>query len=209
MRILKAWLIPGLVLASAVAAYADTTVVDCSKKSLAEAVRDATDKNPIVVFSGVCAGPILITIDGLTLRGVGTAVIDGAGGIALTVAGASRVSLIDFAVTNGLNGIVVRNGAHISLSGVNAHDNSGSGILIQSASSAILTNVLATGNGGIGLAVDDGAGVIVSASTVTANVTRDLQLTFGSRATVQALTFGTYACDATVLLRGTVGTCPH
>ena len=56
-------------------------------------------------FTGVCAGPIVITTDGLTLQGVGTAVIDGGGQDAVVVAGASRVSLGGIEVRNGLNGM--------------------------------------------------------------------------------------------------------
>ena len=42
------------------------------------------------------------------------------------------------------------------------------------------------------------------------NTGSDLQLTFGTRADLQTLTFGTYTCDATVLVRGTSGiVCPH
>src|SRR6478735_1856620 len=99
MRNLRVWLVLFCVLASATAAYADD-VLDCSKKSLA------------------------VAIDGLTLRGVGTAIIDGGGLDAVTVIGASRVSLIDIDVTNGAIGILARNGADVSLTRVNAHDNS-------------------------------------------------------------------------------------
>jgi hypothetical protein len=46
-------------------------------------------------------------------------------------------------------------------------------------------------------------------SVVTANAL-DVQLTFGTRADLQTLTFGSYSCDPTVLVRGTSGiTCPH
>jgi hypothetical protein len=39
---------------------------------------------------------------------------------------------------------------------------------------------------------------------------KDIQLTFGARADLQTLVFGTYTCDATVLVRGTSGiVCPH
>jgi len=47
-------------------------------------------------------------------------------------------------------------------------------------------------------------------STLTGNAASDLQLTLGTRADVRTTTFGTYTCDATVLVRGTSGiTCPH
>ena len=209
MRILQGSLIVISALAGSAAVYAEPEVVDCGKKSLADAVREASDKNSTITFTGICSGPVVVTMDGLTLKGVGTAIIDGGGANALTLAGTSRVSLMDFEVTNGLNGIVVRDGSNVTLTGVNSHDNLRAGVLIQTASSGALTNVIATNNV-IGVSVDDGVSVAIESSTFTGNVVRDLQLTFGSRASIQALVVGTYACDATVLVRGTSSiTCPH
>ena len=208
MRNLRVSLVLFCVLAGATAAYA-ADVLDCSKKSLADAVQAAGNKNSVISFTGVCAGPIVIAIDGLTLKGIGTAIIDGGGQDAVTLSGASRVSLIDIDVTNGSIGIVARNGAHVNLSGVNVHDNSSYGILLQTASSGILSNVSAHGNG-TGVVADDGVSLWIMGSTLTANVTKDIQLTFGARADLRTLVFGTYTCDATVLVRGTSGiVCPH
>jgi len=183
--------------------------IDCSKKSLADAVRDATDANQTISFTGVCTGPIVIAIDGLTLKGVGTAVIDGGGQVAVTIAGASRVELQDIDVTNGTAGIVVRDGGHVTLAGVTSHHNSGAGILFQTASTGTLSDVVASNNG-IGIAADNGVGLTTDSTTVTNNTLRDIQLTFGTRADLQTTTVGTYTCDATVLVRGTSGiVCPH
>ena len=57
-------------------------MVDCGKKSLAEAVRDVKDANQTITFIGVCAGPLVMAIDGLTLKGEGTAITDGSPGSA-------------------------------------------------------------------------------------------------------------------------------
>ena len=65
----------------------------------------------------------MIRTEGVTLQGVGEAVIDGGGQDAVTIAGAGRVSLIGIEVRNGLNGIVAVNGAHLSLSSLNVHNN--------------------------------------------------------------------------------------
>jgi hypothetical protein len=47
-------------------------------------------------------------------------------------------------------------------------------------------------------------------STITGNTVKDIQLTFGARADLQTLVFGTHTCDATVLVRGSSGiTCPN
>jgi hypothetical protein len=187
MRDRRIWLVVVCLFGSTLATSAEKNIsIDCSKKSLADAVRDVTDLNAAVSFTGVCAGPIVVSIDGLTLRGVGTAVIDGGGEDAITIAGASRVSLIDIEVTNGQTGIVAREGAHVTLSGVNTHHN------VR------------------GLVADNAAGITVDTSTIINNTTRDIQLTFGTRADFRTTTFATYTCDATVLVRGTSGiVCPH
>jgi hypothetical protein len=70
--------------------------------------------------------------------------------------------------------------------------------------------LISTQNGTVGLVADNGAGVTLVNSNITANTTADIQLTFGVRADLRTLTFGVYACDATVLVRGTSGiACPH
>ena len=173
MRNLQGWLIVISALAGSAAVYAEPEVVDCGKKSLADAVREASDKHSTISFTGICNGPIVVTIDGLTLKGVGTAIIDGGGADALTLAGTSRVSLMDFEVTNGLSGIVVRDGSNVTVTGVNSHDNARAGVLIHTASSGALTNVIATNNV-IGVSVDDGVSVAIESSTFTGNVVRDL-----------------------------------
>jgi len=69
---------------------------------------------------------------------------------------------------------------------------------------------MSTQNGTLGLLADNGAGITLVNSTLAGNTARDLQLTFGTRADLQTLTFGTATCDATVLVRGTSGiVCPQ
>lgn len=194
----------------AAAAHAESGPLDCARKSLSDAIAGVKGENQTIVFTGVCAGPVVIRVDGLTLVGVGGAVIDGGGSDAVTIEGASRVSLVDVEIRNGLNGVIAADGAHIALTRVNAHDNTMSGIVVQASSSLIGSSVTATQNGRIGLAGDDGAAITLADATLTANTQKDLLLTFGSRADFRTTVFGTYACDATVLVRGTAGiVCPH
>lgn len=208
MRDVKSWLVFFCFFACPVLVSAEPPTLDCSRKSLADAVA-AVSKNTTISFTGICAGPIEIAIDGLTLRGVGTAVIDGGGSDAVTITGSSRVSLIDLDVANGANGITARDGSHVSLNGVNAHDNSGAGIALQTASGAILSDVSASNND-TGLSGDDGVDITLRTSTLTGNTVKDFRLTFGARADIQTTVIGTYTCDATVLVRGSSGiTCPH
>ena len=140
--------------------------IDCSRRSLAEAVASA-DENDEIRFTGTCAGPIVIRTDGLSLEGVGTAIIDGGGEDVILVDGASGVSLSTFEVRNGGNGIVGDNGAHVTVTGLNVHDNAGTGITIQTASSAALTDVTITQNGFIGLEAHGGSSLIVHGTVNT------------------------------------------
>ena len=54
-------------------------VVDCSHRSLADVVDKVLVQDTVIMFTGVCNGPIVIGVDGITLQGVGNAVIDGGG----------------------------------------------------------------------------------------------------------------------------------
>lgn len=157
------------VLGAASGASADP-VVDCSRRSLANAVDNVHVRDVVIRFTGVC-GPVVITTDGITLQGVGNAVIDGRGvADAVTVAGASRVALEAIEVRNGINGIVAVNGAHLSLTGVDVQQNAVFGISIQTASSAVLTNVTSSQNGLHGLDVQTGsAATVIGTLTVSSN----------------------------------------
>lgn len=202
-------LLLAFVVAGSCSAHAENLPIDCSKQSLADTVASVKAKHELVSFTGVCAGPIVISTDGLTLKGVGTAIIDGGGENAVEIVGASRVALIDIEVRNGEAGVVARNGAHVSIAGVKSHDNA-VGIAVLKVSSADLSGVSAHHNGKTGLLADDGVSITVMDSTITQNAASDLQLTFGARADLRGLVFGTYSCDDTVLVRGTVSiTCPH
>ena len=98
-------------------------------------------------------------------------------------------------------------------SAVECDNNTGSGVIVRNASNLRVSNrakVISTENGAGGLIADDGAGVILVNSDIKNNSANDIELTFGTRADVQTSTFNTLSCDATVLVRGTIGiTCPR
>ena len=145
-------------------------IVNCGVRSLADAVEHAQGTNPVITFSGVC-GSIVITKDGVTLQGVSTAVIEGGGQQdAVTVAGASRVTLAGIDVRNGVNGIVAVNGAHLSIFDVSVHQNSATGITLQTGSSAVLADVTISANRVHGLDVRSGSAATIS-GTEQANTT--------------------------------------
>jgi hypothetical protein len=158
------------VMGSVAGVHADHDMIDCGRRSLAAAVRDADDKNLTIRFTGVCAGPIVIRTDGLTLQGVGAAVIDGGGAAdALTVSGASRVSLADFEVRNGVNGILGVNGAHLKLTRITSHDNFVFGISLQTASSGEFFDVIASHNGVHGIDVQTGSAAMVRGAVTSSD----------------------------------------
>jgi hypothetical protein len=96
---------------------------------------------------------------------------------------------------------------------INATRNTGGGVRVLTGSTLTLVNqarVVSQQNGGSGLVADNGSGLTLVNSTLTGNTATDIQLTFGTRADLRTLTFGSYTCDATVLVRGTSGiVCPH
>jgi hypothetical protein len=149
----------GLSLFAAVPAALAQPPLDCSRRSLAAAVSAvrAKDKDATIRFTGVCAGPIVIDVDGVTLEGVGEAIIDGGGQNAVTVAGASRVTLAALAVRNGSNGIVAENGAHVTLTGLDVASNAATGIVVTGGSSAVVADVTTATNGLHGLDVQGGS----------------------------------------------------
>jgi hypothetical protein len=166
--------------------------LDCSKTSLATAVADFRDKDPVIMFTGVCAGPIVIGAEGVALQGVGVAIIDGGGQDAVTVAGAGRVSLTGIEVRNGLSGIVAVNGAHLSLNQINVHDNLASGISIQTGSSVVLTDVMTDRNGVHGLDVHSG-----STATVNEILNATGNRVFGINVNGSSITFAKTTVSAT------------
>lgn len=184
LRVLRVLCVSLCLLNVASVANAAKGFVDCAKRSLADAVSDVKEKDLTIQFTGVCQGPVVITADGLSLTGVGTAVIDGGGDDAVTVAGATRVTLANFAVRNGLNGIVGINGAHLTLNGVSSEDNAVFGITLQTTSSAVLTNVTANHNGVHGFDVETG-----SSATVTGSLTASDNGVFGINVNGSSITF--------------------
>ena len=114
MRYPTMFLLSSCLLATSVAA-ADQPPLDCSRKSLAAALADAREKDPTITFTGICSGPIVIKTDGVTLQGVGEAIIDGAGQMTRSPSPAPAACRWPASRSaTELNGIVAVNGAHVS-----------------------------------------------------------------------------------------------
>jgi len=124
---------------------------------------------------------------------------------------------------NNGDGVVVQEGSVMTVfsiprgvsgfSTLNVQSNTGNGIRVLTGSTLVVTDqarVVSKQNSRTGLIADNGVGITLVNSTITGNVVKDLQLTFGARADFQTLVFGSFSCDATVLVRGTSGiVCPH
>ena len=178
-------------LVAATSASADQPL-DCTKHSLADAVADVGDKAAVITFTGVCAGPVVIRADGVTLQGIGEAIIDGGGEDAVSIAGAGRVSLAGIEIRNGRHGIVAVNGAHVSLTDLNVHDNVVSGISLQTGSSAVLMDVATAQNGLHGLDVQTG-----SAATVNGTLSATGNRVFGINVNGSSITLSQATVAAT------------
>lgn len=191
MRYPTLMVLSSCLLAAAAAPASADPIVDCGVRSLADAIEHAQGVNPLITFTGTCNGPIVIKKDGITLKGVGAAIIDGGGQDAVTIAGASRVSLAGIEVRNGLNGIVAVNGGHLTLTDVNVYDNLGFGISLQTGSSAVLTDVTTAKNGLHGLDVQTG-----SAATLRGSLAATGNRVFGINVNGSSLTMSTATVTA-------------
>jgi hypothetical protein len=98
-------------------------------------------------------------------------------------------------------------------SSIDANQNARTGVRVLTDAVLTLVNqarINSHQNGTVGFVADNGAGVTLVNSTITGNTGGDVRLTFGVRADLGTLTFGSYTCDATVLVRGaSTIACPH
>ena len=122
--------------------------VNCLKRqTIADALKRA-DPGDIIRLTGTCEERVVIQVDGITLDGQGTAVIEGGGGPTtvadggvVVVDGARRVSLVGLTIRNGAShGINGKNGASLSLTGVIVQDNASIGVVLANNTSAEITD---------------------------------------------------------------------
>jgi hypothetical protein len=124
-------------------------------QSLAEAVRHSKEGQTLQI-RGTCHERVLITTPRLTLAGIGTAVLDGAGvdlggdpefdGL-VVVDGVTGVTLAGLTIQNSAgNGILAQRGAAFAMRELRVQNNTFTGIVVVDHSSAELTNSTTTGN---------------------------------------------------------------
>ena len=137
--------------------------VDCDAgETIANAVSQAHPGSTIVI-SGTCEEAVVVTQDGITLDGGGTAVIDGMNDdtVVILVRGQQDVTIKGLTVQNGLNGIkIVESGAarleDVTVRNSRAktgHDSAHGIIVAGSASAVLMGSIAANDNDGVGIGV--------------------------------------------------------
>ncbi len=148
-----------------------THTVDCEAgETIANAMSRAHPGSTIVI-SGTCEEAVVVTHDGITLDGGGTAVIDGMNedAAAIKIRGQQNVTIKGLTVQNGLNGVKIVETAAAWLEDVTiqgsrfkaGHD-SGHGIVVAGSASVVLTgNVVASDNDDIGIGAWNSSSIFV------------------------------------------------
>ena len=139
--------------------------VDCDAgETIANAMSQAHPGSTIEI-SGTCEEAVVVTQDGVTLDGGGTAVIDGAGidRWAIDVTGRQKITIKGLTVQNGhAAGILITETSGVWMQDVTvrntrrhtAYDGDGPGIFVGHASSVVLTGtIVADDNAGNGITV--------------------------------------------------------
>jgi len=162
--------------------------VNCLKRqTIADALKRA-DPGDIIRLTGTCEERVVIQVDGITLDGQGTAVIEGGGGPTtvadggvVVVDGARRVSLVGLTIRNGAShGINGKNGASLSLTGVIVQDNASIGVVLANNTSAEITDSTIQRSGTIGLDVfNSSTAVLRGAVAVSASQRNGIEIASG------------------------------
>lgn len=144
---------------------AATTTVDCSRgQSIGEVLRSA-ERPLTVVVRGACMESVVIGRDDVSLVGDGGSITG-----SVTIAGARRAVLADLSITNPAgDGIVVTDGASVTIRNNQINDSSGYGIVVRNASFANVNDNHMLRNGIVGNTNIDASGIGVGhGSTVRA-----------------------------------------
>ena len=138
--------------------------------------------NDTIVIGGMCQEPVVVTKDGITLDGGGSAVIDGTNGsfAVVLVKGRQNVTIKGLTLQNGLIGLYMDGGAAVELESITAQNNlrasnrsngnDGSGVVVSGGSTARFRGGRISGNQGrAGLTVTSGSTVVATGLTVENN----------------------------------------
>ncbi len=144
--------------------------VDCDAgDSLADALAEYSGDTTFNI-RGTCLEQLVITHNGVTIDGGGSAVLDGAGfeGPVVHVIGARNVAIRDITVQNGEQGILVERLSTVTLEDIVSRRNSSHGVeVIQS--HVVATDLRSHDNDRVGLIVNRNSEVRLTDSTLEAN----------------------------------------
>lgn len=143
--------------------YAGVINVNCNTgDSLAAAVSSASRGDHIMIL-GNCNEPVVVKVDDLILDGQDMAIIDGASsfppGPVLHVTGARGVTIRNLDVQNGILGVSLSQGAHVTLSEVSLRDQQVMGINAVEKSLVSLADVEVMSAGVHGMNIAEGSNI--------------------------------------------------
>lgn len=137
---------------------AEKKSVDCNKgQSLNHALKNI-GPDETLTFTGTCQESLTLAVSGVTILGEGNAVISGESSAdVISINGLQRITLQDFTVQNGKNGIHASGGAAIALKNIGAQNNAQTGILVESSPSVSMSNVTSQNNHLHGIEIESGS----------------------------------------------------
>lgn len=150
--------------------------VDCEAgETIANAMSQAHPGSTIRII-GTCEEAVVVTQDGITLDGGGTAVIDGMNDdtVAILIRGQQDITIKGLTVQNGLNGIKIVESGAARLEDVTVrnsrtktgHDSAHGIIVAGSASAVLMGSIAANDNDGVGIGVGNSSSVFVAGNMV-------------------------------------------
>ena len=144
--------------------WADRDTVNCNRGMSLQRAVDRAEPGDVIATEGACLGPIVITRGRLTIKSQAGSSINGESKDAITVQGATNITLENLDVTNGANGIVLKTGASAAILNSNVHDNAAIGILVEGDSSVTLSEGSARHNGLNGVDAEASSSVTITGS---------------------------------------------
>lgn len=140
-----------------------------------------------------------------------TLTIEGSGSSGIEVADSSHIDVLGTTLVSnsGSSGVVVVDVSDADLFGnVQILNSTNSGLVITQNSNIDGQDLTIMNNGRTGIFADFSS-LDINRSTITQNTLGDIVLVLGTRADLTEITFGSFTCDASVLLTGDTGvTCP-
>ncbi|MGZ8779690.1 MAG: right-handed parallel beta-helix repeat-containing protein [Thermoanaerobaculia bacterium] len=174
-----------------------TITVDCTKgQSVNEALADRTPSLTITL-SGVCTEDVLITRDDVTIEGTG-AIVGAAGGApdAVTIRGASRVTLRGLTIQSNEGRGVRSEGSQVTLESMHLDGSFRDGLLAVSGSEILFSSGTADDNGGEGIGVWETSTIRLAGTTSTSRNGRvGILISEGSSLTASGSIAGSLTAD--------------